>query len=59
MQAYDIDYRDQAVNLRGYLAWDETATARRPGVLVFHEGLGLGEFAMARARMLAERGAGR
>jgi hypothetical protein len=31
----------------------ETATARRPGVLVFHEGLGLGEFAMARALMLA------
>jgi dienelactone hydrolase len=56
MQARDIDYRDQAVNLRGYLAWDETATARRPGVLVFHEGLGLGEFAMARARMLAELG---
>jgi dienelactone hydrolase len=56
MQARDIDYRDQAVNLRGYLAWDETAAARRPGVLVFHEGLGLGEFAMARARMLAELG---
>jgi dienelactone hydrolase len=56
MQARDIDYRDQAVNLRGYLAWDETATARRPGVLVFHEGLGLGEFAMARARMLAGLG---
>jgi dienelactone hydrolase len=56
MQARDIDYRDQAVNLHGYLAWDETATARRPGVLVFHEGLGLGEFAMARARMLAELG---
>jgi len=56
MQARDIDYRDHAVNLRGYLAWDETATARRPGVLVFHEGLGLGEFAMARARMLAELG---
>jgi dienelactone hydrolase len=56
MQARDIDYRDQAVNLRGYLAWDETATARRPGVLVFHEGLGLGEFAMARTRMLAELG---
>jgi dienelactone hydrolase len=54
MQARDIDYRDKAVNLRGYLAWDETAAARRPGVLVFHEGLG--EFAMARARMLAELG---
>jgi dienelactone hydrolase len=56
MQTHDIDYQDQAVNLRGYLAYDETAAERRPGVLVFHEGLGLGEFAMARAGRLAELG---
>jgi dienelactone hydrolase len=56
MQTHDIDYRDGAINLRGYLAFDEKAAERRPGVLVFHEGLGLGDFAMARARMLAELG---
>jgi dienelactone hydrolase len=56
MQTHDIDYRDEAVNLRGYLAFDDKAAGRRPGVLVFHEGLGLGDFAMARARMLAELG---
>jgi dienelactone hydrolase len=56
MQTHDIDYRSATVNLRGYLAFDETVTTRRPGVLVFHEGLGLGDFAMARARMLAELG---
>src|SRR5216684_7759091 len=56
MQTHDIDYRDEAVNLRGYLAFDDKAAERRPGVLVFHEGLGLGDFAMARARMLAELG---
>src|SRR5216683_7305236 len=56
MQTRDIDYRDETVNLRGYLAFDENAAERRPGVLVFHEGLGLGDFAMARARMLAELG---
>jgi dienelactone hydrolase len=56
MQTHDIDYRDGAVDLRGYLAFDEKAAERRPGVLVFHEGLGLGDFAMARARMLAELG---
>jgi dienelactone hydrolase len=56
MQTRDIDYRDEAVNLRGYLAFDEKAAGRRPGVLVFHEGLGLGDFAMARARMIAELG---
>jgi dienelactone hydrolase len=56
MQTRDIDYRDQGVDLRGYLAFDEKGEGRRPGVLVFHEGLGLGDFAMARARMLAELG---
>lgn len=56
MQTQEIDYRDGAVNLRGYLAFDEAGSRRRPGVLVFHEGLGLGDFAMARARMVAELG---
>ena len=55
MQTQDIDYRADAA-MRGYLAFDETSAARRPGVLVFHEGLGLGDFAMARARMLADLG---
>jgi dienelactone hydrolase len=56
MQTLDIDYRADAVNLRGYLAYDETIVGPRPGVLVFHEGLGLGDFVMARARRLAELG---
>src|SRR5260370_7335834 len=56
MQTHDIDYRSDAANLRGYLAFDETISAPRPGVLVFHEGLGLGDFEMARARMLADLG---
>jgi dienelactone hydrolase len=56
MQTHDIEYRNEAVNLRGYLAFDEKAAERRPGVLVFHEGSGLGDFAMARARRLTELG---
>ena len=56
MQTCDIDYRNEATVLRGHLAFDEKMTARRPGVLVFHEGVGLGDFAIARARMLAETG---
>src|SRR5439155_13802699 len=50
MQARDIDYRCGETSLRGYLALGENAAERRPGVAVFHEGLGLGEFAMERAR---------
>jgi dienelactone hydrolase len=56
MQTHDIDYRHETTNLRGYLALDESVSARRPGVLVFHEGLGLGDFEMARARRLADLG---
>jgi len=56
MQTHDIDYRHETTNLRGYLALDENVSARRPGVLVFHEGLGLGDFEMARARRLADLG---
>jgi dienelactone hydrolase len=55
MPTRDLDYRCDDVNLRGYLAWNDNAGAR-PGVLVFHEGIGLGEFAMERARRLAALG---
>ena len=56
MQARDVDYRCGEVNLRGYLALDESISGKRPGVLLFHEGLGLGDFAMERARRLAGLG---
>jgi dienelactone hydrolase len=56
MQTRDVDYRCEDANLRGGLAWNENAVGQRPGVLVFHEGLGLGEFAMERARRLAGLG---
>ena len=55
MPTRDVDYGCEDVNLRGYLAWNESAEPR-PGVLVFHEGLGLGDFVMERARRLAELG---
>ena len=55
MQTRDIDYRCEQANLRGYLAWNDSAEPR-PGVLVFHEGLGLGDFAMERVRRLAGLG---
>lgn len=55
MHLRDIDYRCGDTHLRGYLAFNESSGAR-PGVLVFHEGLGLGDFAMERARRLAEHG---
>ncbi|MCC8983110.1 dienelactone hydrolase family protein [Bradyrhizobium acaciae] len=55
MHTRDIDYAGGDAALRGYLAFKDTG-AKRPGVLVFHEGLGLGDFAMERARRLAGHG---
>src|SRR5437870_2888194 len=56
MISRDIAYRDGSANLLGFLAYDESATDSRPGVLVVHEGLGLNEHAMERARMVTEPG---
>ena len=55
MLTRDIDYAADGVTLRGYLAC-EGGAAPRPGVLVFHEGVGLGDFAMEKARQLASLG---
>jgi dienelactone hydrolase len=55
MPTRDVDYGCEEVNLRGYLTWNESAEPR-PGVLVFHEGLGLGDFVMERAHRLAGLG---
>lgn len=51
-----VDYRDGETALRGYLARDEAATGRRPGVLVIHEWWGLNDFARQKAEALAAMG---
>lgn len=55
MQTRDVDYAADGAILRGYLA-HEDGGGQRPGVLVFHEGVGLGDFAMEKARQLASLG---
>ena len=56
MRMNDLDYRDGAETFRGFIACDDTATGKRPGVLVFHEGLGLGEHIIERTRRVAQLG---
>jgi dienelactone hydrolase len=48
-----IRYQADGLDMIGHLAWDETATAPRPGVLVFPEAFGLGEHAKSRAERIA------
>jgi len=51
-----IEYSDNGVTLKGYLAWDDAIQGKRPGVLVVHEWWGLNDYARKRARMLAGMG---
>src|ERR1700730_11128270 len=56
MKIADITYFDGAVTLKGVVACAANNTERRPGILVVHEGWGLAEHAIERARMIAGLG---
>jgi dienelactone hydrolase len=55
MATKTLEYRDGAVNLKGYLATPDGGSAR-PGVVLFPEAFGIGEHVMERARRLAALG---
>jgi len=52
----NVEYAAQGVVLKGYLAYDNSISNKRPGILVVHEWWGLNNYARKRARMLAELG---
>lgn len=52
----EIKYTVAGKEFTGYMAWDDSITTPRPGVLVLHEWWGHNEYARKRARMLAELG---
>ncbi len=51
-----VEYKADTTMLKGYLAYDDAKTGKRPGVLVVHEWWGLNDYARKRAEMLAELG---
>jgi len=56
MQTETVIYKDGDTELEGFLAWDETQTAPRPGVVVSHAWGGQGEFEQQKAQDLAKLG---
>jgi len=52
----EVQYKVGDTSYKGYLAYDNSSSARRPGVLVVHEWWGHNDYARERARMLAELG---
>jgi dienelactone hydrolase len=51
-----IEYTDGDTALEGFLAYDDSKSDPRPGVLVIHDWTGLQDYAKERATMLAELG---
>ncbi|KPK51777.1 MAG: dienelactone hydrolase [Thiotrichales bacterium SG8_50] len=52
----EVQYKVGDATFKGYLAYDNSSSARRPGVLVVHEWWGHNDYARERARMLAKLG---
>jgi len=51
-----IEYQQGDTMLEGYLAYDDSFSGKRPGVLVVHQWLGLTDYEKHRATMLAQLG---
>lgn len=51
-----VDYKDGGTVLEGYLAYDDSVTGKRPGILVVHEWNGLGHYVQGRCEQLAKLG---
>jgi dienelactone hydrolase len=51
-----VEYGQDGTVMRGFLAYDDAFTGKRPGVLVVHEWWGLNDFARERALKLAGLG---
>lgn len=56
LRTKEVDYKQGATPLRGFLAWDDAAKGKRPGVLLVHEWWGLNDYARSQARRLAAAG---
>lgn len=52
----EVTYSANGVDLKGYIAYDDSIKEKRPGVLVVHEWWGQNEYTRMRANMLAEEG---
>ncbi len=56
VQTKTVTYKHGDLECRGFVAWDDALSGKRPGVLVIHEWWGLDKYARERAEQLANLG---
>ncbi len=56
LQKRTIEYMDGETVLEGYLVYDDAIQGPRPGILVVHDWMGLGDYGNGRAEQLAQLG---
>jgi len=56
MKTETVLYKQGDTELEGYLAYDDSLTGKRPGVVVVHEWYGLNDYAKRRAEQIAQLG---
>jgi dienelactone hydrolase len=56
IQTKEVTYSEGSTQMKGFLAWDDSISGKRPGILVVHEWWGLDDYVRSRAKQLAELG---
>jgi dienelactone hydrolase len=56
LKSREIEYKHGDTTLLGYLVWDDSGNAKRPGVVIVHEWMGHNDYVRRRANMLARLG---
>lgn len=56
IQTKTVEYKQGDTTLAGVLVWDDATAAKRPGVLIVHQWLGITDYEKRRATMLAQMG---
>jgi dienelactone hydrolase len=51
-----VNYKQDGDDLEGFLAYDDAKKDPRPGILLIHDWMGVGDYAKSRAKQLAELG---
>jgi dienelactone hydrolase len=56
MKTDTIGYQDGDAALEGYIAYDDTMDGARPGIVIYHDWMGVGPYVENRCRQLAQLG---